>query len=78
MGWFLDQSLNFSAMQSDMMLDRDLTKVTDIYEPLLISFFIYGLKYQGELFFSRPSTLMQTFALIRAYEARADDAKQRN
>ncbi|RVX18944.1 Retrovirus-related Pol polyprotein from transposon 297 [Vitis vinifera] len=50
-----------------------MNKVTGISEPLLISFFITGLKsdIRRELLFSRPSTLMEAFALARAYETRS-------
>ena len=51
-------------------------KVTGISEPLLISFFITGLKthIRWELLFSRPSSLMEVFALARAYEARSTES----
>ena len=43
--------------------------------PPLISFFIIGSKPAicHELLFNRPSTLMETFALARAYEAHKED-----
>ena len=52
-----------------------VNKVTEIYEPLLISFFITRLKLaiRRELLFNRPSSLMEAFALARAYEARKED-----
>ena len=52
-----------------------MNKVIEIYEPLLISFFITGLKpaIRRELLFNRPSSLMEAFALARAYEARKED-----
>ena len=52
-----------------------MNKVTGIFEPLLISFFITGLKpaIRRELLFNRPSSLMEAFALARAYEARKED-----
>ena len=52
-----------------------MNKVTGISEPLLISFFITGLKpaIRRELLFNRPSSLMEAFALARAYEARKED-----
>ncbi|KAH9738515.1 hypothetical protein KPL71_018818 [Citrus sinensis] len=55
-----------------------MNKVTGISEPLLISFFITGLKpnIRRELLFSRPSSLMETFALARAFEAKYDEVKQ--
>ncbi|KAH9649714.1 hypothetical protein KPL70_026087 [Citrus sinensis] len=55
-----------------------MNRVTGISEPLLISFFITGLKsnIRRELLFARPSSLMEAFALARAYEARAEEAKQ--
>lgn len=42
-----------------------MNRVTGISEPLLISFFITGLKpdIRRELLFSRPSSLMEAFAL---------------
>ncbi|PNY01861.1 retrotransposon-related protein, partial [Trifolium pratense] len=60
----------FQAQFEDLM-----NKVTGISEPLLISFFITGLKrsLRRELQFHRPTTLMETFAMARAYEARLDD-----
>lgn len=61
---------DFQAQFEDLM-----NKVTSISEPLLISFFITGLKQNlhRELQFHRPPTLMETFAMARAYEARLDD-----
>ena len=55
-----------------------MNKVTGISEPHLISFFITGLKpnIRRELLFSRPSSLMETFALARAFEAKYDEVKQ--
>ena len=55
-----------------------MNRVTGISEPLLISFFITGLKpnIRRELLFARPSSLMEAFALARAYEARAEEVKQ--
>ncbi|KAH9765934.1 hypothetical protein KPL70_002017 [Citrus sinensis] len=55
-----------------------MNRVTGISEPLLISFFITGLKpdIRCELLFARPSSLMEAFALAPAYEARAEEAKQ--
>lgn len=54
-----------------------MNKVTSISEPLLISFFITGLKLdiRRELLFTRPTSLMEAFALTRAYKARSDKAK---
>lgn len=51
--------------------------IYDISEPLLISFFITGLKsdIRRELSFSRPHSLVEAFALARAYEARLDEAR---
>ncbi|KAH9745584.1 hypothetical protein KPL70_004126 [Citrus sinensis] len=48
-----------------------MNQVTGISEPLLISFFITGLKpdIHRELLFAWPSSLMEAFALARAYEA---------
>lgn len=48
-----------------------MNKVTGISEPLLISFFITVLKSEirRELLFSRPSSMMEAFALARAYES---------
>jgi hypothetical protein len=61
---------DFQAQFEDLM-----NKVNGISEPLLISFFITGLKrnLRRELQFHRPLTLMDTFAMARAYEARVDD-----
>ncbi|KAH9775893.1 hypothetical protein KPL71_006536 [Citrus sinensis] len=55
-----------------------MNRVTGISEPLLISFFITGLKsdIRRELLFVRPSSLMEAFALARAYKACAEEAKQ--
>ncbi|KAH9745868.1 E3 ubiquitin-protein ligase CCNB1IP1-like [Citrus sinensis] len=54
-----------------------MNRVTGISEPLLISFFITRLKpdIRRELLFARPSSLIEAFALARAYEARAEEAK---
>ncbi|KAH9649104.1 retrotrans gag domain-containing protein [Citrus sinensis] len=54
-----------------------MNNVTGISEPLLISFFITGLKpdIRRELLFTRPTSLMEAFALARAYEARSDEVK---
>ena len=61
---------DFQAAFEDLM-----NKVTGISEPLLISFFITGLKpaIRRELLFNRPLSLMEDFALARAYEARKED-----
>ena len=55
-----------------------MNRVTGISEPLLITFFITGLKpdIRRELFFAQPSSLIDAFALARAYEAHAEEAKQ--
>ncbi|XP_045809999.1 uncharacterized protein LOC123904368 [Trifolium pratense] len=62
--------VEFQAQFEDLM-----NKVNGISEPLLISFFITGLKrnLRRELQFHRPPTLMEAFAMARAYEARLDD-----
>lgn len=62
--------VDFQAQFEDLM-----NKVNGISEPLLISFFITGLKQPllRELQFHRPPTLMEAFAMARAYEARLDD-----
>lgn len=54
-----------------------MNKVTGILELLLISFFITGLKsdIRRELLCSRPTSLMEAFALARAYEALSEEAK---
>lgn len=54
-----------------------MNKVTGISEPLLISFFITGLRVdiRRELLLSRPSSLMEAFALARMFEARGDESK---
>ncbi|XP_050911420.1 uncharacterized protein LOC127126527 [Lathyrus oleraceus] len=61
---------DFQAQFEDLM-----NKVNGISEPLLISFFITGLKQtlRRELQFHRPPTLMEAFAMARAYEARLGD-----
>lgn len=45
-----------------------MNKVSGIFEPLLISFFITGLKAEirHELSFVKPTSLMETFSLARA------------
>ncbi|GJX78030.1 hypothetical protein Tco_0324841 [Tanacetum coccineum] len=50
-------------------------RVTEIYESLLKSFFISGLKLtlQIELLRARPTTLGETFSLARIIEARFED-----
>ena len=55
-----------------------MNKVTGISEQLLISFFITGLQpnIRREMMLTRPATLMEAFALARAYEARSEDASQ--
>ncbi|KAL9457232.1 hypothetical protein AB3S75_006303 [Citrus x aurantiifolia] len=64
---------DFQSAFEDLM-----NKVTGISETLLISFFITSLKpnIRWELLFSRPSSLMETFALARAFEAKYDEVKQ--
>ncbi|KAH9667504.1 hypothetical protein KPL70_021062 [Citrus sinensis] len=54
-----------------------MNKVTGISEPLLVSFFITGLKpdIRRELLFARPTSLMEAFALAKAYEARSEEIK---
>ena len=54
-----------------------MNKVTAISEPLLVSFFITGLKpdIRRELLFARPTSLMEAFALAKAYEARSEEIK---
>ncbi|KAH9678818.1 hypothetical protein KPL71_025874 [Citrus sinensis] len=63
---------DFQSAFEDLM-----NKVTGISEPLLISFFITGLKsdIRREFLFTRPTSLMEAFALARAYEARSDEVK---
>ena len=55
---------DFQAAFEDLM-----NKVTEISEPLLISFFITGLKpaIRRKLLFNRPSSLMEAFALARTF-----------
>lgn len=62
---------DFQASFGDLM-----NQVRGIPEHLLISFFIMGLKSEihRELSISRPSSLVETFALAQAYEARLEDA----
>lgn len=54
-----------------------MNKVTGIFEPLLISFFITGLRadIRRELLLSRPFSLMEAFALALVFEACGDDSK---
>lgn len=54
-----------------------MNQVSGISKPLLISFFINGWRsnIHRELSFVRPPTLMETFALAQAFEARLDEAK---
>ena len=54
---------DFQSAFEDLM-----NKFTGISEPLLISFFITGLKpdIRRELLFTRPTSLMEAFALARA------------
>ncbi|KAL5823102.1 hypothetical protein ACOSQ4_021002 [Xanthoceras sorbifolium] len=54
-----------------------MNKVTGISEPLLISIFITGLRsdIRRELLLSRPTSLMEAFALARVYEAWGDETK---
>ena len=61
---------DFQAAFEDLM-----NKVARISEPLLISFFITGLKpaIRRELLFNRASSLMEAFALAKAYEAHKED-----
>ena len=53
-----------------------MNKVTKISEPLLISFFIMGLKstIRREMLMSRHSSLMESFAVARAIEAQLEDS----
>ena len=62
--------LDFQDAFEDLM-----NKVSEISEPLLISFFITNLKpaIRYEFLFNRPSSLMEAFALARAYEAHRED-----
>lgn len=66
----LTQTSSVAEFQS--AFEKLMNKVTGISKPLLVSFFITGLKpsIRQELLFSRPSTLMEAFAIVRAYEAR--------
>lgn len=61
---------DFQAQFEDLM-----NKVIGISESHLISFFITSLKrsLRRELQFHRPPTLMEAFAMAKAYEARLDD-----
>lgn len=63
---------NFQPEFEDLM-----NQVSGISEPLLISFFITGLRadIRRELSFARPPTLMEALALGQAYEARLNEAK---
>ena len=72
----LIQSSSVAEFQFDF--ENLMSKVIGISEPLLISFFITGLKpeIRKELLFSQPSTCMETFVMARAYEAHKDEAHQ--
>ena len=63
---------DFQSAFEDLM-----NKVTGISEPLLVNFFITGLKpdIRRELLFARPTSLMEAFALAIAYEARSEEIK---
>ncbi|KAH9679851.1 hypothetical protein KPL71_026303 [Citrus sinensis] len=67
----------FTAADFQSAFEDLMNKVTGISEPLLISFFITGLKLdiRRELLFTRPTSLMEAFALARAYKARSDEVK---
>lgn len=72
----LQQTASVAEFQSSF--EELMNKVEGISEQLLISFFVTGLKsdIRRELSFSKPSSLMEAFALAKAYEARLDEAKQ--
>ncbi|GKE24938.1 hypothetical protein Tco_1436450 [Tanacetum coccineum] len=52
-----------------------MNRVTDVFEGLLISFYISGLKpvIQREQLVSKPTSLGDAFSLARVTEARLDD-----
>lgn len=54
-----------------------MNKVTGIYETLLVSFFVIGLRsdIRREISFSKPATLMDPFSLAQAYEARLAETR---
>lgn len=54
-----------------------MNKVTGISEPLLISFFVIGLKLElrREMLFAKPNSLMEAFSLAQAYEARVEETR---
>ncbi|KAH9646382.1 hypothetical protein KPL70_024860 [Citrus sinensis] len=66
-----------SVAEFQTKFENLMNKVTGISEPLLISFFITGLRVdiRRELLLSRPSSLMEAFALARMFEARGDESK---
>lgn len=71
----LSQTTTVAEFQSSF--EDLMNQVTQIPESLLISFFITGLRsdIRRELSFARPPTLMETFALARAFEVRLDEAR---
>ena len=64
-----------TVAQYQSEFEKLMNRVTDIAEPLLISFYISGLKpsLQRELLISKPSCLGDAFSLARVTEARLDD-----
>lgn len=72
----LSQRGSVAQFQSDF--EAMMNQVTGISESLLISFFISGLRspIQWELLLSRPPSLIEAFALARAYEAQLDDSSR--
>lgn len=71
----LTQTTTVAEFQSEF--EDLMNKVTGISEPLPISFFITGLRadIRREFLISRPSSLMEAFALARVFEARGEDTK---
>ncbi|CAA0838264.1 Unknown protein [Striga hermonthica] len=68
---------NTSVAEFQSAFEDLMNKVRGISESLLISFFVTGLKpdIRRELLLNRPSSLMEAFALARAYEARAEEMR---
>lgn len=70
----LSQTSTVAEFQTEF--EELMNLITGIPEHLLISFFIAGLRphLRREMLLQRPTTLMATFSLARAYEARYEEA----
>ncbi|GJU72548.1 ty3-gypsy retrotransposon protein [Tanacetum coccineum] len=64
-----------TVAQYQSEFEKMMNRVTDVYEGLLISFYISGLKLaiQRELLVSKPASLGEAFSLARVTEARLED-----